>query len=144
MHELMGKTLLVALVLAGSMRTDAAQKATVEVSPFSCHMPPSLAPRRTARATCDGVDATAKCADWIKQTAVAQSNADRDRLAKSEWHNCMNDAFHESYGEYPIEAWRVFLKEFGIQETVVTTPRPGGASALRQSARFDRFGERRD
>lgn len=226
MHGSMGKPLLVALLLVGSIRTGAAQKATVQVveigadeirytydaaklkpyifrdllqvSPFSSHMPPSLElcvegdtqyrpcgnralgadnflvnadvnirkgqevlsaldrlnlpasllpPQRyyrrgvgfwlclerarlayyrgdpnALRATCDGVDASAKCPDWIKQAAVAQSNADRDRLAKSEWHNCMNDAFHESYSEYPIEAWRAFLKEFGIQETVMTIP----------------------
>lgn len=78
--------------------------------------------RNALRATCDGVDAPAKCAEWIKHAAAAQSNADRDRLAKSDWHNCMNAAFHESYGEYPRDAWRAFLKEFGIQETVVTVP----------------------
>lgn len=74
------------------------------------------------RAKCDAVDPSARCSSWIAQASVARSNGDRDQLAKCGWHNCMNDAFHEGYGEYPRDAWRAFLEEFSIQETVISAP----------------------
>ena len=74
------------------------------------------------RTTCDDVDASATCPDWLRQASAARSEADRDELAKSGWHNCMNDAFAAGYGKYPIDAWRAFLKQFAIQETTLTIP----------------------
>lgn len=74
------------------------------------------------RGTCDTVNGAARCPDLVKQASISRALIDRDQLAKYGWHNCMNNAFHEGYGEYPIEAWRAFLEEFAIEETVITPP----------------------
>lgn len=74
------------------------------------------------RARCDSVEASVSCPDWLKKASAARGDAERDELAKSGWHNCMNSAFHDRYGKYPLAAWRAFLKEFRIQETVLTNP----------------------
>jgi hypothetical protein len=35
------------------------------------------------------------------------------------WHNCVNHHFRRRLGDYPIEAWRQFLRAWRITERVV-------------------------
>jgi hypothetical protein len=74
------------------------------------------------RTQCDSVDAVTACPDAMKQAPLAQTPAERAQLAKYRWHNCMNEVFHQSYGQYPHRSWRAFLEEFAIEETMISSP----------------------
>ena len=75
--------------------------------------------RDALRTKCDAVVASARCPDAVRHAATAQTSADRAQVATYSWHNCMNGAFHESLGSYPLESWTAFLKEFDIQESMI-------------------------
>jgi hypothetical protein len=76
--------------------------------------------RDALRTQCDTVDASARCPDSLVRARAAQTPAARADVATYSWHNCMNSAFHEVLGMYPLESWAAFLKEFDIEEVVVT------------------------
>lgn len=76
--------------------------------------------RDALRTQCDTVNASARCAGAITQAAAAQTPAERAEVATYSWHNCMNSVFHEVLGTYPLESWTRFLREFDIEEVVVT------------------------
>lgn len=70
------------------------------------------------------LDSSRACAPAITQIEQAKSEAEKYKLARFNWHNCVLDAFRKQGGKYPLDAWRRFLNDYGIREKYIEATPP--------------------
>jgi hypothetical protein len=56
------------------------------------------------------------CAKIFRQLDSAASRDEKYFLVSFGWYNCVLDGTRSQFGRYPMEAWREFLTDFGIDE----------------------------
>jgi hypothetical protein len=70
---------------------------------------------------CEEVDASAACPDFVARAPRMHTPELRYRLVEYGWQGCMHKRFEATVGLYPIENWRMFLRDNGIDEEIVET-----------------------
>lgn len=71
-----------------------------------------------------GLDLSVLCSSQIGQIELAGSKDEKFELAKNEWRNCVLNASFKLFGSYPgggypMDAWKRFLKAYGIKEQLI-------------------------
>ncbi len=62
------------------------------------------------------LDAGKRCASSIQHIEEAKNRVEAYRLARTDWHNCVNEVYNKRYGKYPKEVWKAFLDKHGLTE----------------------------
>jgi hypothetical protein len=68
---------------------------------------------------CEEVDASAACPEFVVRAPLTRTPELRYRLVDFGWQGCMQERFEATVGLYPIENWRMFLRNNGIDEEIV-------------------------
>ena len=68
---------------------------------------------------CEEVDASAACPDSVVRAPHMRTPELRYRLVEYGWQGCMHERFEATVGLYPIENWRRFLRNNGIDEEII-------------------------
>lgn len=71
--------------------------------------------------TYEDLDSASLCRPAVDEILKARDAEDRYRLTTYAWHNCVNDAYRARLGDYPVQAWQMFIRAHGIQEHVLET-----------------------
>jgi hypothetical protein len=69
-------------------------------------------------------DPAVMCSDALAEIRSAGSSDEAYKLAWHDWYNCLLGCVSSSLGRYPMQAWRQFLKDYGIKETHELNPIP--------------------
>lgn len=56
------------------------------------------------------------CVGSLDAIRDAKTRAEAFKLARVDWHNCMNAVFNKRYGKYPKDVWEAFLKKYRVRE----------------------------
>ena len=56
------------------------------------------------------------CELAIDRIDAASSGDEAYRIARSDWHNCVNHVFNQRVGKYPKDVWTKFLQKYGVSE----------------------------
>lgn len=70
-----------------------------------------------------GFDPSSACADQIARIEQATSPQAKYQLATYGWDNCAIN-FWAPFRKYPLDAWKRFLKRYGIKEEYIEIPPP--------------------
>ena len=62
------------------------------------------------------IDPSTQCSEEIRELNVATTLLRQYELSTYAWHNCLNSAWQRTQPAYPQEAWRTFLRDYGIAE----------------------------
>jgi hypothetical protein len=68
------------------------------------------------------IDPSTQCIEEIRELNVATTLNRRYELSRHAWHNCLNSAWQKIEPAYPQEAWRTFLRDYGIAEQFTNKP----------------------
>jgi hypothetical protein len=57
-----------------------------------------------------------RCALSLDRIRNAPGRGEAFKLARVDWHNCVNLAFNDKYGKYPLPEWKAFLARYKVKE----------------------------
>lgn len=63
-----------------------------------------------------GIDPKRSCGTVLDRITKAENQAERSKLARFDWFNCVLEVQKQRIGEYPQGAWEKFLADHGIRE----------------------------
>jgi hypothetical protein len=76
----------------------------------------------TFSASFDGIDPKIQCSAAVAKVLSAADKDQANRIASGEWWNCVNHAYRDKIGPYPVSAWSSFLNQHGIREQFIDDP----------------------
>ena len=62
------------------------------------------------------IDPSIRCEKELSSLRAANTPQSRHHVSMHDWYNCVNSAWQQSSPVYPDDAWRSFVKNFGIRE----------------------------
>ena len=66
------------------------------------------------------IEPAKSCELALDRIEAAENGDQAFRIARTDWHNCVNTVFNERMGKYPRSEWNAFLQRYDIRERLDT------------------------